>query len=179
MAGFDTSSTIMSAVLYYLAKSPKVQDRMRGFGDDEQFVDEVVKEALRFFPVAPIERLCVKDYKVPNRDFIIPRGMMIQIPASAIMKDSKYFGPDPGKFDPDRFKQHLRHDKFPFLAFGQGQRNCIGMRFAMMQVKIAIKKIVSNFRILPCEKTCSELEHDSSPHPQIKGGVWIKVQKLK
>jgi hypothetical protein len=38
-----------------------------------------MNESLRVYPVTFIERLCVKDYKVPNIDFVIPKGMLVQI----------------------------------------------------------------------------------------------------
>ncbi len=40
---------------------------------------QIVNESLRVYPVTFIERLCVKDYKVPDLDFVIPKGMIVQI----------------------------------------------------------------------------------------------------
>ena len=53
-----------------------------------------------------------------------------------IMKDEKYFN-NPEKFDPDNFSPEKKAERNPyaFLAFGQGPRNCIGMRFALLQVQ--------------------------------------------
>ena len=53
-----------------------------------------------------------------------------------IMKDEKYFS-NPEKFDPDNFSPEKKAERNPyaFLAFGQGPRNCIGMRFALLQVQ--------------------------------------------
>ncbi len=52
-----------------------------------------------------------------------------------IMKDEKYFS-NPEKFDPEHFSPEKKAERSPytFLAFGQGPRNCIGMRFALLQV---------------------------------------------
>jgi cytochrome P450 len=52
-----------------------------------------------------------------------------------IMKDEKYFS-NPEKFDPENFSPEKKAERSPytFLAFGQGPRNCIGMRFALLQV---------------------------------------------
>jgi cytochrome P450 len=51
------------------------------------------------------------------------------------MKDEKYFS-NPEIFDPDNFSPEKKAQRSPysFLAFGQGPRNCIGMRFALLQV---------------------------------------------
>jgi cytochrome P450 len=40
---------------------------------------QVVNESLRVYPVTFIERVCVKDYKVPDSDFVVPKGMIVQI----------------------------------------------------------------------------------------------------
>jgi len=52
-----------------------------------------------------------------------------------IMKDEKYFS-NPEKFDPDNFSAEKKAARSPytFLAFGQGPRNCVGKRFALLQV---------------------------------------------
>ena len=60
-----------------------------------------------------------------------------------LMKDEKYFGSNPEKFDPDNFSPENKADRSPytFLAFGQGPRNCVGMRFALLQVKILFSQL--------------------------------------
>jgi hypothetical protein len=40
---------------------------------------KVVSEALRLYPLTILERLCVKDYKIPGVDFVVPKGMLVQI----------------------------------------------------------------------------------------------------
>lgn len=63
-------------------------------------------------------------------------------------RDPKYY-PNPDEFKPERFteeEQRNRH-KGIFLGFGDGPRICLGMRFAIAQVKIALAYIVENFHI--------------------------------
>ncbi len=38
--------------------------------------------------------------------------------------------------------------RYSYLGFGQGPRNCIGMRFALLEVKLAMTKILSEFTIV-------------------------------
>ena len=44
-----------------------------------------------------------------------------------------------------------------FMAFGQGPRNCIGIKFAYTELKMTIIKILRRFQVLPCDKTVKEL----------------------
>lgn len=52
-------------------------------------------------------------------------------------------------FDPERFIDKEQRNKHSFLTFGKGGRVCLGMRFAMFQIKVALAHIVLNFRITP------------------------------
>ena len=75
-------------------------------------------------------------------------------------------------FDPDNFVESDKFNKFGFIAFGQGPRNCIGiilfifligyynlnsgMRYAMQTLKIAIISVVKNFKVVPSEESTPE-----------------------
>jgi cytochrome P450 family 3 subfamily A len=45
------------------------------------------------------------------------------------------------------------YSPYSFMAFGSGPRNCVGMRFAMEELKIAISALVRQFRFFPVEET--------------------------
>ncbi len=102
-----------------------------------------------------------------------------QVSMNGIMKDSKYYS-DPLVFKPERFSADARAylNPYTYLPFGQGPRNCVGMRFALLQMKIALAKVLSNYRVVPCNKTIKgNLEIDpTSPQSMPKGGVWVKVE---
>jgi cytochrome P450 len=40
-----------------------------------------------------------------------------------------------------------------YMPFGMGPRNCVGMRFAMEEIKIVLCTIVKNFRFFPVAET--------------------------
>jgi cytochrome P450 family 6 len=95
------------------------------------------------------------------------------------MKEEKFYS-QPEVFNPDNFSSEKKSERSPysFLAFGQGPRNCIGMRFALLQVKTAIARLVFNYRILRSEKTVEHLIPDPMSRSMMpKGGIWVKVQK--
>ena len=98
-AGFDTTSTGMAQVLYQLAKNPKVQDQLYeelleaaeksggkeklGYNEIQTlpYLEMVVLESLRSYsPITPLERECAEDYHVPGTDYVIEKGVIVQIP---------------------------------------------------------------------------------------------------
>lgn len=57
------------------------------------------------------------------------------------------WGPvDPLKFYPERHATK-RHPA-AYLSFGMGPRNCIGMRFALLELKIFLTRLLTSFNIL-------------------------------
>ncbi len=68
---------------------------------------------------------------------------------------------------------------YTFLAFGQGPRNCIGMRFAMLEAKAGLVAVLRQFKMLPCAKTAvGEIPLDpvaflGAP----KGGLYVKIER--
>lgn len=91
-------------------------------------------ETLRKYPaLGNITRDCGKDYRYDDTDFVIKKGQQVFIPVKAFHYDPEFY-PDPHKFDPDRFKTKEQRGSYKFMTFGQGARNCIGLRFGVMQV---------------------------------------------
>ena len=71
------------------------------------------------------ERVCTKDYKIPNTDIIIPKGRIVHLFVGNIVNDKKnYINPD--NFDPENFNPENFTNKFAHMAFGQGPRGCPG-----------------------------------------------------
>ena len=77
-------------------------------------------------------------------------------------KNPEYFGENVDKFDPERFLNGAAKeliDKHIFHAFGGGPRICIGMRFAMAEMKITLAKLLCNFKVVE-EPNITKLEFD-------------------
>jgi len=96
-----------------------------------------------------------------------------------IMKDEVYFK-SPNTFNPENFSHERKSERgpYPYMVFGHGPRNCIGMRFALLVMKYALARLVKNYKILTSEKTVDELEAESnSVLLKPKGGIWLKIEK--
>ncbi|KAH9365960.1 hypothetical protein HPB48_001693 [Haemaphysalis longicornis] len=68
-----------------------------------------------------------------------------------------------------------------YQPFGQGPRNCIGLRFAQLEIKLTMAKLLAKYRIVLDERHMKEedLEVGSSftfAYPQ--NGVWLKLQRI-
>ena len=82
-------------------------------------------------------------------------------------------------FDPDNWEPENKPNKFGFLGFGQGPRNCIGMRYAYQTLKIAIIHTVRRFRLIKCDETVDEDGLNFSPTKNgFVGGIKFRVEAL-
>ncbi|CAH1168644.1 unnamed protein product [Phyllotreta striolata] len=161
VAGYETSSTISTYLLYELAKHKDIQDKVRNeisrvlknhngeFSYDVihelTYMNQVMKEASRKYPaLATLTRVCVSDYQIPGTDVIIEKDTPVIIPILGYHFNPDYF-PDPDKFDPDRFEGNVKYEGF--LPFGDGPRNCIGERLGVMQVKLGVAVLLKNFEV--------------------------------
>ncbi|KAL1492264.1 hypothetical protein ABEB36_012739 [Hypothenemus hampei] len=171
IAGFDTSSTTMNFTLFELARHPEIQEKARQEIKKilEKYNGEVTYESLKemtylqqcidesqrkFPPVVSLGRVCMKDYHLRKTDVIIEKGTQVAVSTFGLGMDPGYF-PDPEKFDPERFSPAAKANRHPYLhiPFGEGPRNCIGSRFGLMQTRIGLVRLLTNFKFTLSAKT--------------------------
>nr|XP_053631335.1 cytochrome P450 9e2-like [Cherax quadricarinatus] len=166
VAGFDTTANTLAFTAFHLAKHPHIQQRLREevqnivkeHGSltyqaimEAQYLDACISETLRLNPPAALtERQCTKDYCLPGTDVIISKGIMVTIPIWSLQNDPQYWT-NPTEFNPDRFLPDNKPNLISgtYLPFGLGPRNCVGMRFALMESKLVLAKLVENFDLRP------------------------------
>ncbi|GIY47673.1 cytochrome P450 3A8 [Caerostris extrusa] len=144
-----------------------------------KYLDNVISETLRLYPaVTRLERDTDSDCKLGNTGITVPKGMMVSIPIYSIQTDPKYF-PDPHKFDPDRFtpEERAKRNPYAYLPFGSGPRNCVGMRFALMEIKVCLAYVVANFEILRSPETKVPLEFHLGPGLLIAKDLVLKLRE--
>ncbi len=64
-----------------------------------------------------------------------------------------------------------------FLPFGAGPRVCIGMRFALMEIKFTLVRILQKFTLVPCAETQIPLVVRDCQTISPKDGVWLKAER--
>lgn len=110
-----------------------------------------VLETLRKCPPAPnVLRKCTNDFNVPDSDIIIEKGTIVFIPAYSMHHDPEIYE-NPEMFDPERFSLEQVKSRHPvaFLGFGDGPRDCVGLRFGRMQSRIGLVTLLRNYRFKP------------------------------
>eukprot|EP00076_Gallus_gallus_P004885 NP_001316437.1 cytochrome P450 3A80 [Gallus gallus] len=189
-AGYETTSSTLSYISYHLAIHPDVQKRLQDEIDANlpnkaaptynvvmqmEYLDMVVNESLRLHPPGGrIERICKKT--VEFNGVTIPKDMVVMIPAYVLHRDPAYW-PKPEEFRPERFSKENGEniDPYTFLPFGAGPRNCIGMRFALLIVKVAMVVLLQNFSFKPCKDTPIPLVLDTKGFMQPKKPIILKM----
>lgn len=140
-----------------------------------------VLETLRMYPpVGQLFRVVTETYTIPSLNVTLDKGTMLIIPVHSFHHDPSIF-PDPDRFDPDRFAPEAvktRHSH-AFLPFGEGPRNCIGMRFGLLEVKFGVVQILSKLRLSVNERTDVPLRlSKSGAFPEVVGGIWLNATRL-
>ena len=168
-AGFDTSANTLAALSYFLVSNPDVYDKVmqeltERLEDSEgkvsyetvsdmPYLEACIRETLRMSaPLARNDRICNKDWEY--KGIRIKKGTRIGIPIQVIHKNPDYW-PEPELFKPERFLKANSSKIVPcsFLPFGQGPRACLGERFAMVEIKIAMARLLQEFKLDKHEKT--------------------------
>ncbi|XP_040859079.1 cytochrome P450 3A6-like isoform X1 [Ochotona curzoniae] len=167
-AGYEGTSNALSFIMYLLATHSDVQQKLQQEVDSAfsnkalvtydvimqmEYLDMVVNESLRLYPIASrFERVCKKDFEING--VFIPKGTVVAIPVYALHYDQKLWT-EPYEFRPERFNKKNKDNINPYiyLPFGAGPRNCIGMRFGLMSMKLALVRLMQNFSFKPCKET--------------------------
>ncbi|KAH9387714.1 hypothetical protein TYRP_008908 [Tyrophagus putrescentiae] len=182
VAGFETTASTLSHVLFELAQNPNIQERLYDelksslgpFWEDSNenseeyfeavmnrvpYLEAVTKETLRKYPpVSSIGRVCNQEgYQLGPATLY--KGQMVNIFVTAIHHNEQYY-PAPLVFNPERFMPENKHQLVPYtyLPFSLGPRNCIAMRFAYQEIFLCLAAVVRRFRFQPTAETPAELK---------------------
>uniref|UniRef100_A0A8W7P1J3 Cytochrome P450 n=1 Tax=Anopheles coluzzii TaxID=1518534 RepID=A0A8W7P1J3_ANOCL len=191
-AGHDTTTSCISFAAYYLSRDATVQQRVYdeilaivgpdaktqeltyGTLQELKYLDMVIKETLRINPSVPIiGRRSAGDMLIDG--VTIPKGMDFGILIYALHNDPELY-PEPARFDPERFSEEASEKRQPYsyIPFSVGARNCIGQRYAMLEVKTMLVKLVANYRFLPCEESNKlRIKTDMTLKPV--NGTFVKI----
>jgi cytochrome P450 / NADPH-cytochrome P450 reductase len=163
--GFNGPSITGAWIAYILATHPDVEkkliaeiDGITG-GDPDydlqyddlmalQYTTQVIKETLRIYPPQPVTiRRSLKDGMLGR--YRIRSGDIILVGTLAAQRDPRYWGPDPGRFDPERFATEKVADRprHAFIPFSIGKRQCMAQEVTFMMLRVVVFEICRHYRL--------------------------------
>nr|QZP43561.1 cytochrome P450 monooxygenase CYP321C20 [Ephestia elutella] len=162
-AGVDPSAASIYACLLELGRHPehlqKVHDEIDSTFEalngkltyesvmDMEYLEKVLCESLRLWPpIGNLSRQCVEDTVLPVGNIKIEKGTKVFAAVYELHHDPKYY-PNPEVFDPERFASDSAKDSTVYMPFGKGNRLCVGMRFARLQVKTGLIYFLRHFTV--------------------------------
>ncbi|KAJ6600950.1 fatty acid hydroxylase [Mycena vulgaris] len=162
IAGHETSSGMMTFMVYYLLKNPEKMRKLRAQVDEvlgdrpvqyEDFAKlpyliAVMRETLRLAATAPLRSTAaLEDTTIGGGKYAIKKGTVIAIQAWDMHRDPSIWGDDAEEFQPER----MLDGKFEALPpnawqpFGFGARACIGRAFAWQEVTLVMASVIQKF----------------------------------
>ncbi|XP_015791413.1 cytochrome P450 4V2 [Tetranychus urticae] len=168
-AGHETTSVSLNWTLFVLGNCQDVQEKLyreissvfheSGQMNDLEkinqchYLDMCLRESLRLYPpIAYVFRDLDEDASI-NKDYTIPKGTTVLINILSAHRDPQVY-PNPDDYIPERFDNTNKNNipKGSFLPFGFSPRNCVGYRFALIEMKIFIIHILRRFRVESTKK---------------------------
>lgn len=156
LAGHDTTATALGWAFEHILSHPEVLARIRqeiskGL-DETPYLDAAIKESHRLRPVVPLViRLLKKPFVAGGREY--PAGVHLA-PCMLLAHRDPALYPDPETFKPERFLGHAP-DPYAWFPFGGGRRRCVGMAFALHEMRVVLATVLSraNLGLEPGRKT--------------------------
>ena len=149
VAGHETTATSLAWGFERLARSPRVLGRLvdeLDSGDDE-YLTATIQETLRRRPVLPNcePRLVKKPIEVGG--FSYPTDVCL-VPNSYLLHHDAEIYPDPYEFRPERFLEKPP-GTYTWIPFGGGRRRCVGASFAMLEMQIVMRAVLTRYELRP------------------------------
>ncbi|KAE8362814.1 cytochrome P450 [Aspergillus caelatus] len=164
-AGFTTTSSLLSWLIYGLVTYPGMQERLlqelidhdidentqmtADITDRLTFLDKFIKETQRrhnpsFQPgrTAKVDLILPGGYKIPKDSIIIP--------ALHHIHNNPDLWDNPQKFNPDRWdtEEVKNRHKAAYIPFAMGSRMCIGFNFALQEIKVFLPKLIYRYKFI-------------------------------
>jgi cytochrome P450 len=162
-AGHETSASALTWALYELGRKPAVAARLVDEVDavvdgpyatladlpELGYTEQVLRETLRRYPPAAAifretdEAVELGGYRVPADTFVV-------LPQFHVHTDERWWDA-PLEFDPSRWDEVADppgdRPEYAYFPFGGGPRHCIGMRFARMELTLALATVARRCRV--------------------------------
>jgi len=148
LAGHETTATSIGWAFERLLRTPSALERLTAevkAGESSEYLDATIKETLRVRPVV------TEVFRSPTEPtelggYLFEPGSQLAASISLLQWDPDLYPPDPLAFRPERFLEGAP-EPYTWIPFGGGVRRCIGASFAMLEMQVAIAKILARARL--------------------------------
>jgi cytochrome P450 len=163
VAGHETTASQLAWGFERLAREPRVVERLAqesDAGDEDEYLTATINEILRLKPVLPNAepRLTMKPVKIGGFEY--PPGVLLLASAFLVQRDPSIY-PEPYAFRPERFLGNPP-GTYTWIPFGGGRRRCLGASFALQEMKIVVRTVVSR-----CELSAPKAEPERTARRSI------------
>jgi len=163
-AGYDTTGHTIAWALYEIARHPEVEEKIfeelsEAMSDRETptyeegnkltYLQWVIKETLRMHPPAGIFRRHTSE-ECEVAGVRLPANCSVTVSILAVHYDEQVW-PEPWRFRPERFSDEESEGRDPcaWIPFAFGGRNCIGMSFALTEIRVVLAILCKKYRVAP------------------------------
>lgn len=166
--GVFSVASCLTTTLYLLAHHSEVEQRLRREAADllssngrldgatlegASYLDGVLRESLRYYAPVPIYSRNVRTSDpVTLANHLVPANTIVLITNWALHRSAAHYQ-DPDRFNPDRWARETRlTESTPlgsdyFFPFGRGPRTCVGIRFALLYLRLALTLLAGQVRV--------------------------------
>ena len=180
LAGHDTTALTLTYTWFLLSEHPEAERRVQAevdevVGDDRpgmdqvrefEYLDWVINEAMRLYP--PVFTI----FREPTATvdlggYQVEAGSTVMLPQWGVHRSERYWD-DPETFDPERFSPDRRSERprFAFFPFGGGPRHCIGKHLSLLEAKLIVATVVSEYELDFRGETPLEFMPSLTMHPR-------------
>ncbi|TVP61554.1 MAG: cytochrome P450 [Nodularia sp. (in: Bacteria)] len=157
VAGHETTATSLTWALYWIHHQPQVHEKLLQELDTlgEQpdpntifrlpYLNAVCSETLRIYPVAMLTLTRLVKSPLQIGEYQFEPGTLL-IPCVYLTHHREDLYPDSKTFKPERFLER-QFSNSEFIPFGGGNRRCIGMAFALFEMKLVLATVLSNWQM--------------------------------
>ncbi len=161
-AGHETTASALTWAFYWVDSLPEVREKLlnelNDLGDNPEpglvaklpYLTAVCQETLRIYPIVPsaFPRIAVNPIEIGG--YNLPKGTWI-IPSIYLAHHREEVYPQSKQFKPERFLER-QFSPYEFFPFGGGNRRCIGLAFAMYEMKLVLATILSRYEVSRIDK---------------------------
>ncbi|MCY8084871.1 bifunctional P-450/NADPH--P450 reductase [Bacillus inaquosorum] len=187
IAGHETTSGLLSFAIYYLLKHPdklkKAYEEVDRVLTDAAptykqvleltYIRMILNESLRLWPTAPAFSLYPKEDTVIGGKYPITTKDRISVLIPQLHRDRDAWGEDAEEFRPERFEHQDQVPHHAYKPFGNGQRACIGMQFALHEATLVLGMVLKYFTLIDHENYELDIKQTLTLKP---GDFRIRVQ---